>query len=687
MLVGHGRAGKDKGCEYLSRLTGMPFAGTTSKYLTKYVAAYLGIDPEIAYRDRHQNRQLWYEIGYKLREKDPGILIREALANGPITGGVRDLAEIQVGRKEGLIDIVIWVHNNRVLPDPTVKFGPEDCDLAVDNHGTFDEYYFRLWRLAKFAGICHPSAAPEFTLSVAVPDKIHSIDWTGEAPTTNFSEGFVPPEKSEWTTHPVDWSGVVVPMSIPVKPPAAAVGYAAATCVDAMASVAERMQPPGSRVLKPDDFNRFIPSVGYDYALPEEEHKYVVNEVVMLHKPDSPLNGTFLQVRCRIANKAYRLTQLYPDTTCREIHTYFEGDLKSLTELGFKFRKGLKIDSEVLAEVTKDLQGVMEPEGKPDNCLFDVGELVIFHMDNSDNPYIGTIGVVKHIRGPFTDIEPVNIVGGPGEACFQTQCLHPLSTCKPTIYSLGDIVVKHLTATAANKPEVGVVVSIKDSGCYGVQFKNGQVLTQHHHSLALLSSADAEELPFEIYDSVVVFRNYDPHNGRVGTIYEITADHYTVHFDTTTKANYSGKHLRMAFEPDMYPNCDMPNPAVYPGDYVIVRSDNHSHLHGHMCRVQSIGGKGQLKEVHLKSSNGKYFTVPATLAIVVRRKKEWKGLELGQTVKIKNHNPPPDFYGGYVANYQGQLAKVVGLGFGNALLYTSDTGETWFNVKDLEATE
>jgi len=153
LLVGYGRAGKDEGLNYLAALTRLRNAGCTSVYLAKYVARDLGISEAEAYRTRHQCRDDWYEIGVLLREKDPGILLREALENGPLTGGVRDLEEIIEARRCNLVDLIVWVENIRVPIDPTVKFDPEHCDVIVQNNGTLDEYQDKLRRLAAFAGL------------------------------------------------------------------------------------------------------------------------------------------------------------------------------------------------------------------------------------------------------------------------------------------------------------------------------------------------------------------------------------------------------------------------------------------------------------------------------------------------------------------------------------------------------
>ena len=153
LLVGYGRAGKDEGLSYLAALTRLRNAGCTSVYLAKYVARELGISESEAYQTRHQRRDEWYEIGVLLREKDPGVLLREALANGPLTGGVRDLEEIIEARRCNLVDLIVWVQNFRVPIDETVKFNASHCDVIVQNNGTLDEYQDKLQRLAAFAGL------------------------------------------------------------------------------------------------------------------------------------------------------------------------------------------------------------------------------------------------------------------------------------------------------------------------------------------------------------------------------------------------------------------------------------------------------------------------------------------------------------------------------------------------------
>ena len=84
LIVGHGRSGKDEAGNYLEYIGKLKFAGTTSKYLTPYVASFMGVSDELAYEERHRYRDIWYGVGKRLRENDPGILLRQSLRCGDI---------------------------------------------------------------------------------------------------------------------------------------------------------------------------------------------------------------------------------------------------------------------------------------------------------------------------------------------------------------------------------------------------------------------------------------------------------------------------------------------------------------------------------------------------------------------------------------------------------------------------
>jgi cytidylate kinase len=152
MVVGHSGAGKDTACLYLASITHLRFAGTTSHYLARYVAVRLGVSEEKAYRLRHANRNLWHGVGNEIRRRDPALLIREALEHAEITGGIRARKEIEACRSERLVDLIVWIANDRVPKSTTVQFDERDCDVVVANHGSIEEFHSNLLELARSAG-------------------------------------------------------------------------------------------------------------------------------------------------------------------------------------------------------------------------------------------------------------------------------------------------------------------------------------------------------------------------------------------------------------------------------------------------------------------------------------------------------------------------------------------------------
>ena len=153
MVVGHSGAGQDTACRFLAEVTHLRFAATTSDCLARHVAVRLGVPVQQAYRTRHANRNLWHRVGNELRRRDPGLLTRESLRHAEITGGVRGIEEVQACRREHLVDLIVWVDNDRVRGGPTVTFGPDDCDVVVANHGSLEEFHGHLLRLARLADL------------------------------------------------------------------------------------------------------------------------------------------------------------------------------------------------------------------------------------------------------------------------------------------------------------------------------------------------------------------------------------------------------------------------------------------------------------------------------------------------------------------------------------------------------
>lgn len=161
-ICGPGRAGKDELATYLRLHTPLRHPGAMSIYLCPHVASRKWSVPlrevirpewrtalQQLYAMRHQERELWYEEGNRLRQIDRAVLVRPAMRRGHLLVGCRDGEEITYALQQGIVDLAIWVHNPRVSRDPTLKYGREVCQVVIENDGTLPEYHTKIRSLVR----------------------------------------------------------------------------------------------------------------------------------------------------------------------------------------------------------------------------------------------------------------------------------------------------------------------------------------------------------------------------------------------------------------------------------------------------------------------------------------------------------------------------------------------------------
>jgi hypothetical protein len=135
MICGHGGAGKDYAAEYICSRTPLVYSGSTSWLVAPLVAASLGTELKSTFEERRLYRNFWYEFCNEVRKNDPTLLAKMNLAEGDMVVGPRDDFEVYETVSSGMVELVLWIDNPRVTPDPTVKIGPEDCDMTIMNSG------------------------------------------------------------------------------------------------------------------------------------------------------------------------------------------------------------------------------------------------------------------------------------------------------------------------------------------------------------------------------------------------------------------------------------------------------------------------------------------------------------------------------------------------------------------------
>lgn len=146
-FCGFGRAGKDTAAEFLCSHTEAVYPGSASSMMLPLVATAAGVDKDQAWAERHQYRQFWLEFCHAFRARDYSILVRMCLGAGDVVVGTRGRLELEHSVSSRVIHATLWIDNNRVQTDPTVEYGPADCDFVVPNHGSLMELYARMRKL------------------------------------------------------------------------------------------------------------------------------------------------------------------------------------------------------------------------------------------------------------------------------------------------------------------------------------------------------------------------------------------------------------------------------------------------------------------------------------------------------------------------------------------------------------
>jgi len=157
MVIGHGRHGKDT----VSALIADQFDLTwgASSFLLSERVVYPVLKDRYGYRsvaecfdDRSNHRAEWFDTIAAYNAGDPARFTRELYDVYDIYCGLRNRDEFVAARKEGLIDLTIWVDASERMPpedSASCTVTKADADIVIDNNGTEAELERRLINLAR----------------------------------------------------------------------------------------------------------------------------------------------------------------------------------------------------------------------------------------------------------------------------------------------------------------------------------------------------------------------------------------------------------------------------------------------------------------------------------------------------------------------------------------------------------
>ncbi len=152
-IVGPGRSGKDEVAAWFARNTRLRYGGSTSEVIAPHAAKALGLSVAEAFARRHEDRDLWHRLGIELRKHDHAALARAVLKRGDLVVGVRDRVEMETVLAERLVDLAVWIDRPGIPDDPTLEYGPELCDVTIQNHWGLTELHGRLKKFANAIGV------------------------------------------------------------------------------------------------------------------------------------------------------------------------------------------------------------------------------------------------------------------------------------------------------------------------------------------------------------------------------------------------------------------------------------------------------------------------------------------------------------------------------------------------------
>jgi dephospho-CoA kinase len=159
IVTGHGDHGKDTVCEMLKEY-GYTFSASSAicnehvifPILTN-LFSYQTL--EECFEDRRNHRELWKRLIADYNYPDKAGLCKKIfieLGNN-IYCGLREVEEYIEARKQGIVDLVIWVDaRKRKPPEPetSITIEPVHAHYIVDNNGTKEDLVIEVKKLVNF---------------------------------------------------------------------------------------------------------------------------------------------------------------------------------------------------------------------------------------------------------------------------------------------------------------------------------------------------------------------------------------------------------------------------------------------------------------------------------------------------------------------------------------------------------
>lgn len=148
LVVGQGRHGKDEFCKIAEEF-GFTFSSSSwfmaERLVYPMIKERFGYKTiEECYNDRHNHRELWYNIITEYNAVNPARLTKELLDKYDIYCGMRNPRELKATLN--LFDLKIYIDATCRLGNTETEasngISREECDFTIFNNGTLEEFHY-----------------------------------------------------------------------------------------------------------------------------------------------------------------------------------------------------------------------------------------------------------------------------------------------------------------------------------------------------------------------------------------------------------------------------------------------------------------------------------------------------------------------------------------------------------------
>jgi hypothetical protein len=149
LIIGQGKHGKDELARILLENHGRTYMSSSQFACDEFIYEALKDEygyssPEECHIDRHNHRDLWFNMISDYNKEDPARLAKNLLSKVDVYVGMRSAVELAKCKEEGLFSAIIWVDASKRVdyrePVSSNQITEEDADVVMENNGSIAQF-------------------------------------------------------------------------------------------------------------------------------------------------------------------------------------------------------------------------------------------------------------------------------------------------------------------------------------------------------------------------------------------------------------------------------------------------------------------------------------------------------------------------------------------------------------------